>query len=69
MSILCISSVISKVWTLLDAQSYIVHLYKQFGKEMNQDLQLFLWDTCGMVFLRSFIFCYYFSTCFMCATI
>ena len=43
-------SVISKGWTLLDALSYIVHLYQQFGKEINQDLQLFLWDTCGNVF-------------------
>lgn len=43
-------SVISKDWTLLDAHSYIVHHYQWFGKEINQDLQLFLWDTCGMVF-------------------
>ena len=69
MSILCIFSVISKGWTLLDALSYIVHLYQQFGKEINQDLQLSLWDTCGMVFLHSFFFCYQFFSCFMYATI
>ena len=56
MPILCTLLVIFRGWTLVDALSFIVHLYQQFGKEINQDLQLFLWDSCGNVSWNCFSF-------------
>jgi len=53
----------------VDALSFIVHLYQQFGKEINQDLQLFLRDSCGNVFFHCFFFCNQFFPCVMHATI
>ena len=42
MSILCIFSVISKGWILLDALNYIVHHCKQFGNEINRSAAIFM---------------------------
>lgn len=50
MSILCIFLVISRGWTLLDALSYIVHLYSSLARKQTKICSYF----CGIIVVKCF---------------